>query len=212
MGETNYQRMSGDEVMTHIAKKELSEMLQDHDEFIETGKVTNPYRIGFQGDETQIFDPVIFTKKDKIHIGNHCRIDGFTKIEGGQGVIIGDYVHVASFAHLNVGGGRLWVGCKAAIASHAVIITGGNRSDGISMSASAPLEDQVLLPGAVVINQYAAVLVGAILLPNVCLNEGAVVGAGALVPANVIIPAWEIWAGNPARKIGERQLLPGMRK
>jgi len=32
--------------------------------------------------------------------------------------------------------------------------------------------------------------------------DGAVIGAGAVVTKDV--PAWEIWAGNPAKQIGVR--------
>jgi acetyltransferase-like isoleucine patch superfamily enzyme len=195
---------------TVVAATQLADMLQQHDEFIETGKVQNPYHLAFQGEDTQVFDPVVFTKKENIYIGAHCRIDGFVKIEGGESVTIDEYVHVASFAHINIGGGRTQIGYKAAIASGAKIISGGNRSDGLSMSASAPIEDQVLRSGVVVIDDYGAVLVGAIVLPNVTISQGAVVGAGAVVVANTFIPPWEIWAGNPARKIGERKIQPSM--
>lgn len=34
------------------------------------------------------------------------------------------------------------------------------------------------------------------------IGEGAIIGANAVVTKNV--PAWEIWAGVPARKVGER--------
>lgn len=166
--------------------------------------MSNLYEISFQGHQTEIFDPVIFTKKDKIRIGNHCRIDGFVKIEGGNGVVIDDYVHIASFAHINVGGGYTHIGYKSAIASHAIIVSGSNSPKGLSMSASAPVEDQVISRGEVIIDNYAIVFAGGMLLPNVKLNEGAVVAAGAVVPSNTVIPAWEIWAGNPARKIADR--------
>jgi acetyltransferase-like isoleucine patch superfamily enzyme len=188
----------------------LAQMLTDHDEFIETGKVQNPYRVAFQGNDTQIFDPVVFTKKENIYIGGHCRIDGFVKIEGGECVTIGDYVHIASFAHINIGGGKTQIGYKAAIASGAKIISGGNRSDGLSMSAVAPREDQVLKSSVVVIDDYAAILVGAIVLPGVTVSQGGVIGAGSVVTSGTFIPPWEIWAGNPARKIGERKISDAM--
>jgi acetyltransferase-like isoleucine patch superfamily enzyme len=35
------------------------------------------------------------------------------------------------------------------------------------------------------------------------IGKGAVIGAGSVVTKNV--PAYEIWAGNPAKKIGERK-------
>ncbi len=44
----------------------------------------------------------------------------------------------------------------------------------------------------------------ATILPQVSLiGTGAVVGAAAVLTKNV--PDWEIWAGNPAKRIGQRQ-------
>ena len=43
---------------------------------------------------------------------------------------------------------------------------------------------------------------GAILLPGTIVADGAVIGAGSVVIDS--IGQYEIWAGNPARKIGER--------
>ena len=43
---------------------------------------------------------------------------------------------------------------------------------------------------------------GAILLKDVRIGDGAVVGAGAVVTSN--IGSCEVWAGNPARKIKDR--------
>ena len=45
--------------------------------------------------------------------------------------------------------------------------------------------------------------VNAVVLKGVTIGSGAIVGAGAVVTKSV--PAGEIWAGIPARKIGERR-------
>lgn len=44
------------------------------------------------------------------------------------------------------------------------------------------------------------------ILPGVTIGDGAVIGAGAVV--NKSVPAGEIWAGVPAKKIGQRGLSP----
>jgi hypothetical protein len=56
---------------------------------------------GFQrlARSAQVFEPCVILKPEKICIGAHSRIDTFTKLEGGQGLDIGEYVHVASFCH-----------------------------------------------------------------------------------------------------------------
>lgn len=41
-----------------------------------------------------------------------------------------------------------------------------------------------------------------VVLPGTEIGDGAIVGAGAVV--NRSIPAYEIWAGVPAKKIGQR--------
>lgn len=45
--------------------------------------------------------------------------------------------------------------------------------------------------------------VGCAILPGTRVGDGAVIGAGSVVTGDV--PAYEIWAGVPARKIGERK-------
>lgn len=150
----------------------------------------------------RIFDPCVLLNPDVIMIGENCRIDSFCKLEGGLGLHIGPFVHVASFVHLNIGGGYLLIGEHAAFASGSRVITGGNRPNGRSMSACSPSDLQVLKSNEVRIGAYAAVLSGAIILPGVTLGEGAVAAAGAVVTKD--IPAWEIWAGNPAHFLAKR--------
>lgn len=59
--------------------------------------------------------------------------------------------------------------------------------------------------GKVTIGNRAVLSVGSIILSgphDVHIGEGAIIGANAVVRHD--IPAWEIWAGVPARKIGDR--------
>lgn len=168
-------------------------------------------KFGEMGPRSVVYDPVIVTKPYKdgpvlsdspldvepnIFIGSDSRIDGFVKLEGGRGLRIGDNVHVASFAHLNIGGGELIVEDGAAIASGVRIITGGNAPEGVSCSAAAVAHEQVLHAGKVRLCKNACLYAGAIVLPNVTIGEGARVMAGAVVTKDV--PPFEIWGGVPA--------------
>jgi len=150
----------------------------------------------------EIYEPTIILRPGQIELDDYCRVDSFVKIEGGLGVTVGRYVHIASFCHVNIGGGLVEIGDYAALASGAKIIAGSNRPSGLSMSAASPQERQVVNRSRVYIARYAFLGAGAIVLPGVTLNEGAVLGAGAVATRD--IPEWEIWAGVPARKIGER--------
>lgn len=163
---------------------------------------------GELGKGSEVLDPhlSIFLNPHAIRIGRNCRIDGIVKIEGGQGVIIGAHVHIASFCHLNIGGGSLIIKNHAGIASGAKIITGSNMTDGESMSASSPADMQVVKRSQVVLEPFAFVGVGAVILPGVTIGKGAVVGAGAVVLYDVEPNA--IVAGNPARFIRWREVKP----
>jgi acetyltransferase-like isoleucine patch superfamily enzyme len=156
-----------------------------------------------KGQGTWIADNVVFTKRERIVIGAHCRIDDFVKLEGGAGLSIGDYIHIASFCHLNIGGGKLLLGSRSAFASGCKIITGGNRPEGQSMSAVAPMDLQVIKLDTVVICEDACILTNAVVLPGVRVGVGARLAAGSVLTKS--IPDYEIWAGVPAKKIGQTQ-------
>jgi acetyltransferase-like isoleucine patch superfamily enzyme len=63
--------------------------------------------------------------------------------------------------------------------------------------------DQEMEYGIIVIEDGAWIGAGAIVLPGLRIGKGAIVGAGSVVTRNV--PALEIWAGNPAKKIRDRE-------
>lgn len=148
------------------------------------------------------FEPIVVVRPMAVRIGAGSRVDSFVKLEGGQGLEIGRHVHVASFVHLNIGGGRTVIGDYAACASGAKVVSGSNQPEGVSMSASAPPEMQRVARSTVVIGPYAFLGTNCTVLPGVTVGEGAVIGAGAVVTKTV--PPWEIWVGAPARKIGVR--------
>ncbi len=60
-----------------------------------------------------------------------------------------------------------------------------------------------LIAKPIVIDDYAWIATGAILMPGVTIARGAVVGAGAVVTKPV--KPYEVVAGNPARSIGQRR-------
>ncbi len=150
-----------------------------------------------------IYEPVIILRPEMIKIAETVRIDSFVKIEGGQGVTIGEYVHIASFSHINIGGGTVIIEDYSDLASGAKILGGSNRPEGKSMSSIAPQEMQVVVRKTTILGKYAFLGVNSIVMPGVTISEGAVIGAGAVVTRDV--PDYEIWAGVPAKKIGNRK-------
>jgi galactoside O-acetyltransferase len=154
-----------------------------------------------------IYEPVIILRADMVEIANTARVDSFVKIEGGEGVEIGEHVHVASFCHVNIGGGKVVLEDGSAMSSGAKVIGGSNQMTGTSMSAAAPAEEQVVRRYTTRIGRNAFLGTNAVVMPGVTVGEGAVIGAGAVVTKDV--PPFEIWAGVPARRIGTRIVARG---
>lgn len=154
--------------------------------------------------DLQIHEPFVITRGEVVSIHPTARIDSFTKIEGGQGVTIEERVHISSFCHINVGGGEVVLEAHSGCSSGVKVCSG--RPD-LSLLYLMPTheEDQWRpIRLKTVVGKYAIVFANAVIGPGVTIGEGAVIGAGAVVLKNV--PAWEMWAGVPARKIGERKI------
>jgi acetyltransferase-like isoleucine patch superfamily enzyme len=157
-------------------------------------------------DKAVVHDNVLILtgERGKIDIGDGSRVDSFVKLECGLGMRIGRFVHIASFAHLGIGGGETVIEDFAAVASGARVISGSNSVEALTMSACAPPELQRVERKRTVIGKYAVVLTNAVVLPGVTLHEGAVLAAGGVATKD--IPAWEIWAGVPAKFLAKRVL------
>lgn len=154
-------------------------------------------------EKVSIFEPTVILVPEMIEIKEGARLDSFIKLEGGLGLSIGRYVHIASFCHINIGGGNVALGDYSAYASGAKILGGSNKMDGMSMSAAAPNNMQVVDKYTTIIGAYAFVSTNAVIMYGINIGEGAVIAAGAVVTKDV--PPYEVWAGVPARKISTRQ-------
>jgi galactoside O-acetyltransferase len=150
------------------------------------------------------YEPIVRTKEHKIVVLSGARIDSFVKLEGGTGLHIGRGVHIASFAHLGIGGGSTFLDDFSCVASGGKLISGSNQIDALSMSAAAPVEMQRVQTSFVRLERYSCVLTNSVVLPGVTLHEGAVLGANSLATRD--IPPWEIWIGSPARFAKKREL------
>lgn len=153
---------------------------------------------------TTVYEPVVQLRPENILLADGVRVDSFVKLEGGRGLRIGKGVHIASFAHIGIGGGETIIEDYAAVASGGKVISGSNKTTAPSMSASAPPCLQDAGTSTTRIGKFAVVLTNAVVLPGVTLHEGAVLAAGAVATRD--IPAWEIWGGVPARFLAKREV------
>lgn len=137
-----------------------------------------------------------------IEIGENCVVDSFVKIKpaGGSGnVTIGPDCHINSGCVLYTGNGivlgrgcLIAANCTLAPTNHAF----GRRELLILEQGFAPSK------GGIVLEDDVWVGSNSVLLDGVHVERGAVIGAGSVVRGR--LNAYGIYAGAPARLIGER--------
>lgn len=113
------------------------------------------------------------------------------RLRVGPGVFIGRNTFISVFDGIEIGADTL-IGAYSYVASN-------NHAFGTRAMA---IKDQGYTRGPVKIGQGAWLGTHVVVLPNVTIGEGAIIGAGSVVTKSV--GAYEIWGGVPARKIGDR--------
>jgi acetyltransferase-like isoleucine patch superfamily enzyme len=137
-----------------------------------------------------------------IEIGPRTMVDSFVKIKpaGGVGdVVIGADCAINSGTVIYTGNG-VRIGDAVAIAANCTLApTNHEISDRARL-----IRDQGFQPsrGGIVIEDDCWLGAGVVLLDGAVLRRGAVIAAGAVVRGEV--PPYAIFAGAPARRIGER--------
>jgi len=166
--------------------------------------------IGFAawGTGTMVSRKASFYGAARIRLGNHVRIDDFCVLSAGEGGIeIGDRVHIAVYTSL-IGRGRIEIHDFANLSSRVSIYSSSDDYSGRTMTnPMVPEEFTGVSHADVIVGRHVIVGSGSVVLPGVVLEEGVAVGALSLVRDSC--PAFGIYAGMPAKRIGERsrQLL-----
>jgi galactoside O-acetyltransferase len=155
------------------------------------------------GRDVRISDKASIYNPGNIEISDFTRIDDFCVLSAGDGGIsIGRNVHIAVFSSL-IGAGRIEVRDFANISSRVSIYASNSDYSGEWMTnPTVPEEFAPVTNGPVTLERHALIGSGSVVLPNVVLFEGAVVGALSLVKSSC--EAFGIYAGVPAKKIGRR--------
>ncbi len=139
----------------------------------------------------------------RITIGNNVRIDDFCVISAGKGGIeIGDYVHIAIFSSLQ-GEAKITLQDFVGVSSKVSVYSSNDDYFGEFMSnPTVPAIFTGVTHADVLICKHVLIGSGAVLLPGVTINTGAVIGALSLVQENC--DEFYMYKGNPAKKLIRR--------
>ncbi len=152
----------------------------------------------FEEDDIRI-DPTAIVKH-LMKTGRHISIDMcvYCSVE----LYLSDWNHIAPLTSI-IGGEKstLSLGNFAGISTGARIICGSEDFVN-SLLGIVPQKFKKTIHGHNIIKDFAWVGAGAIVLPDLVLAEGSVLGAGAVLTRDT--EPWTVYAGNPARPIKMR--------
>lgn len=140
---------------------------------------------------------------EHITLGHHIIIDDFVLIIASMETNIGSYVHIASFSSIT-GGGKFTMEDFSSFSSGVRAITGTEDFAGGTCltNPTVPEPFRVAHRGEIILRKHSMIGTNAVILPDVEIGEGTVVGAGAVV--NRSLDPWMVYAGVPAKPIRPR--------
>jgi galactoside O-acetyltransferase len=164
-------------------------------------------KMGFNslGENVFISDKASIYNCKNITIGSNVRIDDFCVISAGsEGIIIGDYVHIAVFTSL-IGKANITISDFCNLSSRVSVYSSSDDYSGNMMTnPMIPDEYKTVIHKGIFMDKHVIVGCGSVILPGVVLGQGVAIGALSFVTTDC--DAFGIYAGVPARKIKDRKM------
>jgi len=175
-----------------------------------------------------INNPIVITGAKGIKIGKKSTISQFSilkaKREKSQGTIsIGNGVYIGENSYILAGNGNVDIGNNVYIGNNLALLGGGNIVIGnnvlmshniVVSSSSHDLKDKKIMANEtlpifkpITISDNVFIAANVSILMGTSIKQGAVIGAGSVVTENTTIEEYEVWAGNPAKRIYTRVSL-----
>lgn len=153
------------------------------------------------GKDVKIFPMAKITKPEVVDLGDNCRIGDFVFIYAGECMKIGKYTDFQP--HTIVwGGGSTIIGDRVSTGPGTVFLSATySHAQGMLMVDGLGEGTAEAIGGDLEVGNDVYIGANSVIMP-VTIGEGAVIGAGSFV--NKDIEPWAIYAGSPAKKIGER--------
>lgn len=135
----------------------------------------------------------------KIGLGDRCRLGRLSFLTANNGSIeIGDDVAISPCVHVGGDNGSIYIGKNVAIGPGTVIRAANHRFG----DSNVPIMHQGHEHGEIIIDDDVWIGANCVILPDVKIGRGAIIGAGAVVTRNVA--PYAVAAGVPARQIATR--------
>jgi acetyltransferase-like isoleucine patch superfamily enzyme len=138
---------------------------------------------------------------EKITIGDNVRIDDFCILSGK--IALGNHIHISAYSAL-YGIYGITMEDYTGLSPRCTVFSASDDFGGnylISPMVSKKVTN--VSGGEVTIKKFSQIGAGSIIMPNVIINEGVVIGAMSFVKKDV--DEWGIYAGNPIRFIKHRE-------
>jgi acetyltransferase-like isoleucine patch superfamily enzyme len=145
-------------------------------------------------DGVLVFHPETISLSDKVYVGHNTILKGYYKGE----MNIGEGTWIGQNCFLHSAGG-IYIGKVVGIGPGVKILTSYHTDT----NPDIPVMHNPLEFGRVEIMDGADIGIGTIILPNITIGEGAIVGAGSVVTRDV--PPFSVYAGSPARFLRNRK-------
>lgn len=163
------------------------------------------YDLGFAdvGRNVSVSPRAVFHNPGAISLGDFCRIDDFCVLSAGTGgITIGRYVHIGCFSSL-IGAGPIVMEDLSGLSSRVSVYSSTEDFSGLSIPLpTVPPGLRNPSHGPVRLCKHVAVGAGAVVLPNVTIETGAVIGALSLVQKDC--KEFGVYTGVPARRVSYR--------
>lgn len=114
-----------------------------------------------------------------------------------ENIIIGENTRINKLCNFRFKNGKITIGDNVLVAQYVSVITHSYNYDiKLDIKTQPMYSKDVCIGNGVWVGAYV------VIMPGVIIGDGAIIGAHSIV--NKDVPANEIWAGIPAKKIKER--------
>ncbi len=169
-----------------------------------TKEQLNSYGLKYVGENVRISQKASIYNPSQVSIDDNARIDDFCILSAGSGgITIGKFVHIGCYSSL-IGRGSIILEDFSGISGRVSIYSSSDDYSGNYLAhPTVPEKFRNVQDGRVILRKHAIIGAGSVILPNVDIGMGAVVGALSLIREDC--EEFGVYAGCPARKVKTRK-------